>query len=126
MGKERPSGEVVADNVRRLMAARGLSQAELGRRTGVAQTLISGLLSQEPGKPKNPTASTVEKIASFFRIAAWQLYVPGLTPEMLESDELGGLLRSYTEAAPIGRETILRVAETESRYGTESEARQRA
>ena len=47
MNKRQTSAHVIAQNIKVLMAAHDLSQAALGRKAGVAQTLLSGLLSRE-------------------------------------------------------------------------------
>lgn len=115
MSRRTPSAQIVAANVRQLMDHHGLSQAELGRRAGVAQTLLSGLLSRDAAA-KNPTCATIDKLATYFKLAPWQLLVPGMSLDLLQNDELSSVLESYAKAPVLGRQTILRVAEAEARY----------
>jgi len=115
MAKRPSSADVVAANIRRLMRHLNLSQAELGRKAGVAQTLLSGLLSPE-GASKNPTALTIDKLADAMRVAPWKLLVQDISIENLLSDEMERLVASFATVPVEGREAILRVAEAEVRY----------
>ncbi|HDX0792343.1 TPA: helix-turn-helix transcriptional regulator [Stenotrophomonas maltophilia] len=115
MAKYSSSAEVVAHNVRRLMEHHSLSQAELGRRAGVAQTMISGLVSRQDGS-KNPRSDTIDKLAAFFKVAPWMLLIPDIDMDMLTDQGLKELVESYARVPALGRATILRIAEAEVRY----------
>lgn len=115
MAKRPSSADVIAANVRRLMKHLNLSQAELGRKAGVAQTLLSGLLSPD-GASKNPTSSTVDKLADAFKITPWKLLVEDITLDSLLDQEVERLVLAFATVPPEGRLTILRVADAEVRY----------
>ncbi len=68
----------VADNVRRLLEARRLSQKELAALSGVSQKSINDLLNYGGTVSKEPRLGTIEKLAKGFGIATWQLQIPGL------------------------------------------------
>ena len=115
MVRPQNSAEIVADNLRRLMRYHGLSQAEFGRRAGVAQTLLSALLSREAG-PKNPTLGTLDKLAAELKILPWQLLIPNMAIDLLSGAEVGNVIEAFVLAPPEGRRAILRIAEVEARY----------
>lgn len=121
MAKSIPTAAVIADNLRRLMSHFGLSQAELGRRAGVAQTMLSGLLRREHGV-KNPRANTIDKLAAHFKIAPWKLLIPDVEVEILLDDQIERLVEAYVKTPSIGRENVRRIAEAEMRYGALADA----
>lgn len=53
-------------------------QAKLARKAGVSVGLINGLFNDEPGEASEPRVDIVEKLASAFGYAAWQLLHPSL------------------------------------------------
>lgn len=103
-------------NLQALMDTRGLSQAELGRLSGVGQSTLSRILDADTQGASNPRVTTLEAVASYFGVAAWQLLVPGLDPAMCADGRLGQLVAAYCAAPEIGQQTILRIAESEARY----------
>jgi len=115
MNKRLSSAQVIAQNIRLLMSEHGLSQAALGRKAGVAQTLLSGLLGREEGI-KNPQSSTVDKIADAFGIQPWKLMLPNADIALLKDQQLEALIERFTECPTDGRQAILRTAEAEVRY----------
>lgn len=121
MNKKPSSAQVIAQNIRLLMSEHGLSQAALGRKAGVAQTLLSGLLGREEGI-KNPQSSTVDKIADAFGIQAWKLMLPNADIALLKDQQLEALIERFTECPIDGRQAILRTAEAEVRYASATQA----
>lgn len=123
MPKKPPLGLVLADNLRQLMAHHGLSQNELGRLADVGQSTLSRLLDSADPSTSNPRASTLEALADFFKVDAWKLLVPNAPIELLvEKTAQPGLLMvvdTYLRASDVGRQTILRVSETEARFAVE-------
>ena len=107
--------EAFADNIRRLMARDGISQNELGKLAGIAQTNISGLVKKSL-KPKNPKFETLAKLAAHFKVEPWLLLVPEIPLELLSDHSLSRVLASYTVVSDKGRQMILHVAEQEARY----------
>jgi len=89
MVRQQKMAIALAHNVQRLMEQQQLSQAELGRKSGVAQRTISTLLDVANPEAINPRARTIEQLAAYFGVPAWQLLVPDLPMDMLRSKQLG-------------------------------------
>jgi len=113
----------LANNLQRLMANYrlpsgevGLSQAELGRKSGIGQRTISTLLDVDNSAAINPRASTLEQLASFFGIPVWQLLIPDLPLELLLYRRVTKLIENYRDAPENGRKQVERVAEGEVKY----------
>lgn len=70
-----PVRETLAENLALLMErSTGLkTQASLAKRSGVAQTSISNMKRPDSPAMKSPKLDQVEKIASAFGLATWQL-----------------------------------------------------
>jgi transcriptional regulator with XRE-family HTH domain len=64
---------LVANNVRRLRKARGLSQEQLAFETGLHRTYISGV----ERAVRNPTIVIIGKIATALGIEPMELFRPG-------------------------------------------------
>nr|WP_228762723.1 helix-turn-helix transcriptional regulator [Xylella fastidiosa] len=106
----------VADNVRRLLEARRLSQKELAALSGVSQKSINDLLNYGGTVSKEPRLGTIEKLAKGFGIATWQLQIPGLPVDLLQGQMVSKVIENFRDAGTVGRENISRVAESEVRY----------
>lgn len=106
----------LADNVKRLMADRGDSQAALAARAKISQRVVGDLLTYGKGHFKNPTMRTVGAIADAFDVPAWMLLLPGLPLELMKSRRVGKLIENYIDAPEEGRANINRIAESEVRY----------
>ncbi len=65
MGTDR----ILADNMRRLRAAKGFSQETLAFECDLHRTYISGI----ERRVRNPTIGTLEKIAAALGVEVWQL-----------------------------------------------------
>lgn len=106
----------LAHNLQRLMDHHGLSQAELGRKSGVGQSTLSKLLNLNDPSTMNPRASTLEQLADYFDIPGWQLLVPDMPLELLLSRRFTKLIENYRDAPERGRAQVERVAEGEVNY----------
>jgi len=110
----------LANNLCRLLAigsAFGLptSQAELARRSGIAQTSISNWL--DPDRGVAPSLDKLEPIARVYGVEVWQLLVPDLPDQLLASHHLARLVANYAHIdRPGAREYLDRVAEAEAHY----------
>lgn len=118
MNADRQTALTLAKNLKRLMDHNELSQAELGRRSGVAQRTLSTLLGIDKPLEMNPTSTTIEQLAKYFGIPSWQLLVPDLPMELLTSPRFSRLIENYRDMGEPGREAVDRVAEAEVRYET--------
>lgn len=111
---------VLAHNLRRLLAigaAYGLptSQAELSRRSGIAQTSISNWL--DPDRGIAPSLDKLQPIARVYGIEVWQLLVPDLPDQLLASDHLARLVANYAKIErTTARDYLDKVAEAEAHY----------
>lgn len=106
----------LAHNLQRLMDHHGLSQAELGRKSGIGQRTISTLLDLQNPSAINPRASTLEQLADYFGIPGWQLLVPDMPLELLLSKRFTKLIENYRDAPDSGRAQVERIAESEVKY----------
>lgn len=116
MPKKINSAQAIAGNLHRLMAHHALSQAQLAKKSGVGQSTLSGLLDPGGDEKKNPRASTIDKLAAYFRIQPWQLLIPNLDLDLLLSDRLATVIHDYNFVPAAGRDSIERVAQSELRY----------
>lgn len=101
------------DAVRRLRLERGWKQAELARRSGITQGMISNL---EVGAKSNPTQETIERLARAFGITTADLLrevdgppVDALTEEGIPPSEITVLIQAWAQLTPEDRETALAV-----------------
>ncbi len=108
--------KALADNVRRLLEARALTQKELAALSGVSQKSISDLLNYGGAVSKEPRLGTIEKLAKGFGISAWQLQIPNLPTDLLQNQMVSKVVENFRDAGPGGRENISRIAESEVRY----------
>lgn len=106
----------MAENVRRLMTDRGDSQKSLADRAGLSQRAIGDLLTYGRGHFKSPTIRTADAIAGALDTTLWALLIPSMDVDLLKSRALLGIIESYRSASTEGRDTILRIAQAESRY----------
>lgn len=104
--------KIVAENVKRLREAAGLTQAALGKRSGKSQRNISDVENPEG---KSPTLATLEAIADGLKVPLWMLVVENtLDPSHMKA--LDGIVSYYTQIPASGQAQIERVAEAEARY----------
>lgn len=77
MGISRKSPRtVLAQNLKALMGREDLSQAGLGKKSGIAQSTIGRILAEKHA----PDIDTLDAIAKTFHLNAWQMMVPNLDP----------------------------------------------
>ncbi len=118
----RTAGEILAKNLARLLAIGGTfglpeSQAELARRSGVAQKTISNWL--DPTRGVTPVLDKLEMVATVYRLEVWQLLVPDLPDDMLLLGHLKRLVANYRQIRnPAARRYIEQIAEAEAHYDT--------
>ena len=104
--------EILSSNLRALIDLHEWSERALAEKSKVAQKTINKILNQE----SSPTVETTEKLAKAFGLNGWQLMVPNLPTDLLESQSLQVLLENYVSASGAGREYINRVAAKEAEY----------
>lgn len=101
--------EVIARNLRALMRRHGLNQPKLAKLSGVSQRHISSILRAEA----EPGAEKLDKLARPFKLKGWQLQVPDIPEDLLDSDVIEKLMRALRELSPEGREHLAQNAERE-------------
>ena len=116
MAMQREIALALASNLQRLMDHRGLSQAKLGRESGVGQRTISTLVDPDKVGVSNPRATTLEQLARYFGVPSWQLLIPDLPLELLASTRFTKLIENYRDAPEDGRAMVERIAESEVKY----------
>lgn len=106
----------LARNVKLLREDAKWSQQELAKRAGVAQTAISYM--ERPESLKSPTIAHISKVAGAFGLAPWHLLLPAATVDVLRARSVDKLVTCYVHLNQAGRDSVMRVAETEVRYQT--------
>ena len=108
------SHEAIANNLKRLMTEKKLTQTQLSDKTGVSQKTISNMINT--GSVGSITTESIEKVAKFFKIEPYHLMIPDLPTEDLSNNTIEKIINYYAHATKESRLNIARVAELESRY----------
>ena len=103
--------ELLAKNLNTLMEVYELEPPELEGKSDISRRMIQYILSQG----KTATIETTEKLANAFGLHAWQLLIPGITPD-INGDELKELVENFLSSNQEGQEYISKVAEKEAGY----------
>lgn len=117
--RELTARAIVAENIRRLLRLGGSvglpsTQAELARRSGVAQTSISNWL--DDSRAVSPTIDKLEAVARVYGLEAWQLMMREVTDDLALAGHLKKLVTVYPKIGAHAREYIERVAEAEAAF----------
>lgn len=108
MGTGSTAAETLAAALKHYMAARGLTQKELEKLSGVAQTTISLYMRPDArsvtsrGKQGSPTLSNIEALAHALGVQAWELLCPADGAEREFIDGLRSLMARHG-GKPTGR-----------------------
>lgn len=124
-GKMRNEATIaLSDNVRRLMESKRppWKLADLARHSGVSKSAIGYLLNYRDNSDRHPTTETVAGIAAAFELPVWQLMIPNLPVELLDSRRVSRLIENYRDAPEEGRATVERIAESEVKYAVAESA----
>jgi len=101
--------EVIARNLRALMERHDVNQVKLSKLSGVSQRHISAILRAE----SEAGVEKLNKLARPFGLKGWQLQVPDLPVDLLDSDVIEKLLNALRDLSPEGREHLAQSAERE-------------
>lgn len=71
-----PSHTVIADNLKRLLAAEGIARKRLAIRMGTSPSSLTSMLNAS--SDRIPSVRSVERAASALKVAPWCLLVPDL------------------------------------------------
>jgi transcriptional regulator with XRE-family HTH domain len=100
--------EVLARNVRRLMAEREWSQQDLANRAKIAQKTVSHILRQETAA----SIDTLAGIAKAFQVDIWTLMLEQAIETMNErSTKLSKIVRKLQDAKSVEREALITLIE---------------
>lgn len=89
---------------------------DLAQRSGVSKSNLGYLVNYRDGSDRHPTTKTIEGIAAALGVPLWQLMMPGLPLELLESQRLTRLVENYRDAPAEGKALVERIAESEVKY----------
>jgi transcriptional regulator with XRE-family HTH domain len=101
----------LAENVKRLMRDRGLSQGKLAEQSGVSASAIGYLLNYRDLSDRHAAVDTIEALAKAFDVEAWQLLIPDLDFTLLNSRRPQALLENFNAADEVERTHIERSIE---------------
>lgn len=95
--------ELFSENLKALMQEKGWNATEVANRCGLTRPYISLLLKNE----RQPTVSSLEKIARAFGMEGWQLIVRGNKT----SEDVCRLVKAYQSADIDTRAALLTLVE---------------
>lgn len=104
--------EIISGNLRALMDLHEWSERLLAAKSKVSQKTVNKVLNQESAA----TVETTEKLAKAFGLNGWQLMLPDLPTDLLDSPSLQQLFENYVSSSGAGREYIHRIAAKEAGY----------
>jgi transcriptional regulator with XRE-family HTH domain len=114
------TAERVAENIKLLMSASGMTVKEVSKKSGVPERTIYSYLKLE----RTPNVDTTEDIAQAFGLSGWHLLMTNLEYDMIKSGKLDRLIHSYSNCPPESQEYLLMVSERDAVYkknGTEDQ-----
>lgn len=103
--------ETLAKNLRWLLDKHGWSERSLAKRSKVAQKTVNNILNEV----SSPTLDKLEAIAAAFGLTSWQLIMPSLPKELLDSPCIPRILERYASLDDDGREYIDRTLDRETK-----------
>jgi transcriptional regulator with XRE-family HTH domain len=106
--------DVLARNLKYLMAQRGWNQVETARRARVDQKTISNILAAR----KKAKIDIVDSIAKAFGLNGWQLILPRLIDDISGETSIAKVYEKFLQSSAEGKRHILSVAEREADYNT--------
>ncbi len=113
MTKRRPhTAETLARKLNYLMDKYGYSERDMEQKSGVSAKTINNMRN---AKHKS-SLENAEKVATVFGLDAWQLIIPDLPNDQVESRGLRATVSNYLAADNDGQAAIDRVAEREALY----------
>lgn len=93
--KRPPIEAVIGSNVRRLRALHDVSQAEMGRKSGVSQKTISNI--ERDGEIASPKAGSLDLVARYFSIHPALLMIENLPDEALQSSKVSEMMVQFAQ-----------------------------
>lgn len=103
--KNQQLNKVFGSNELFLREMMGVSQAHVGRTSGVSQRTISNIESM--GEAGSPTLDTVELLSEYYDAPAWQLLLPGISQDKAKRDAANELFTIFSKSGCEAREQII-------------------
>lgn len=103
--KNQQLNKVFGENELSLRNLMGVSQAHVGRTSGVSQRTISNIESF--GDAGSPTLDTVELLSEYYNVPAWQLLIPGVSSDPVRRKMASELLDIFSKSGCEAREQII-------------------
>lgn len=99
------ANEVFGRNIIKLRTQRGITQAEIGRSSGVSQRTVSNL--EKLGEAGTSNLDTVEALAEYFKLPMWQLFLENMPFDTATQKRLDDAVQAMLEMTPAGLEKVL-------------------
>lgn len=113
MSKRRPhTTETLARNLNYLMEKHRYTERDMEQKSGVSAKTVNNMRNAK----HKPSLENTEKVAAVFGLDAWQLIIPGLPNNLIESKSLRATVNNYVASDNDGQAAIERVAEREALY----------
>lgn len=117
MQRKRPhTMETLARNLNFLMEKYGYSEREVAKRSGVSAKTVNNMRNART----TATIENAERVANVFGLDGWQLIVPSMPTDLVESRHLKNTINNYAASDHEGRAAIDRLAEREAAYNTKT------
>lgn len=107
MAQKKTAMQILAANLRWLMARDKLSEADVAKKGGIDKKTVNNMLN---GRFASQT-DKVEAVARAFGMQTWELFVDGMGQGLAKDDKLGSLIEAYAKTDDYGRDSMLKVAE---------------
>lgn len=103
---------ILAKNLLRLMQKKGYSSAGVAIKAHVSQRTVNNMEKAR----HNVGIDNIEAVAGVFGLTAWQLMLPNLPCDLLETRSISQLVNNYVASGAEGRKMVSMVAEREAEY----------
>jgi transcriptional regulator with XRE-family HTH domain len=107
--------EIIGENIRKLLAARGWSETKLAQKSGVSQRMVNNFL--RVNLPGNPTLESLEKLSKALGVPLWKLTLPNQTVDQLQNKAVNDLVEIAMSLDPESAAHVLSVARRERERG---------
>jgi transcriptional regulator with XRE-family HTH domain len=119
MRNEIPSAtEIIAGNLDRLMAERGLVDRVVGKLSGVGHKTVNNMRQGRHGA----TLEKIEAVARALKVPAWMLLVPNAPIEMLRDGEVQRLVRDFLDCNPEQQKSLSNLAASAAEIAKQKQA----
>lgn len=107
MAIKRTAIDILAANLRWLMARDKLSEADVAKKAGIDKKTVNNMLNARFASQLDK----VDAVAKVFGLQTWELFVDGMGQALARDGKLGNIIEAYAKTDDSGRESMLKVAE---------------